>query len=150
MNFESQDATKITSAFADTSIYPFTKMMTLYMCMVVIIISLCLILRFSQCSDNADITSTGICRVNNLYQEPILEDYHCKEEEQCDSELEDDGWPGAENHWCPLLDLSYHYFIGRSLLGFMEEMDLAIISATSQLAIFIAPVERETATKHVW
>ena len=63
---------------------------------------------------------TGICRVNNLYQEPILEEYDCKEEEQCDSEHEgeDDGWPGIENHWCPLLDLSYHYFIGRSQVGF--------------------------------
>ena len=65
----------------------------------------------------------GVCRVNNLNQEPsledydcpILEDYFCKEKEQYDSglESEDDGWPGTENHWCPLLDLSYHYFIGQ-------------------------------------
>ena len=64
-------------------------------------------------------------------------------------ESEDDGWPGQENHWCPLLDLSYHHFIGRSLLGVMEEMDLASLSTTCQFAMFIAPVERETATKHV-
>ena len=35
----------------------------------------------------------GVCRVNNLYQGPLLEDCYFKEEEQCDSELEgeDDG-----------------------------------------------------------
>ena len=45
---------------------------------------------------------------------------------QCDSEVEseDDGWPGTENHWCNLLDLSYHYFVGPLLLGFMKELDL--------------------------
>ena len=102
----------------------------------------------------------GICRVNNLNQEPsledydcpILEDYFCKEGEQYVSglESEDDGWPGTENHWCPLLDLPYHYFIGQKLLGIMEEMDLASTSAICQFAIFDASVERETATKHVW
>ena len=51
MVFESQDATKITSALADSFIYLFTKVMRLYMCMVVH----CFILRFSQCCDNADI-----------------------------------------------------------------------------------------------
>ena len=144
MNFESQDATKITSALADSSIYLFTKMMKLYMT---------IFLSVSSCVSPSVVTmstsrTTGICRMNNLYQEPILEDYYCKEEEQCDSELEreDDGWLGTENHWCPLLDLSYHYFIGRSLLGFMEEMDLASISATCQFGFFIASVERETAT----
>ena len=85
------------------------------------------------------------------YDCPILEDYHCKEERQCGSEVEgeEDGWLSTENRWCPLLDLSYHYFIGRSLLEYMEEMDLAIKSATCRFAIFVAPVERETATKHV-
>ena len=35
---------------------------------------------------------------NNSYQEPILEDYYCREEERCDSELEseDDEWAGTE------------------------------------------------------
>ena len=102
----------------------------------------------------------GICRVNNLNQEPILEDYDCpiledyfcKEREQYDFELEseDDGWPGIENHWCPLLDLSYHYFIGRSQVGIMEDVDLTSFSSTCQFAIFNASLERETATKHVW
>ena len=50
---------------------------------------------------------TGVGRVNNSYQEPMLEDNGCpfledyfrNEEEQCDSEVEsqDDGWPGTEN-----------------------------------------------------
>ena len=97
--------------------------------------------------------------MNNLYQEPILEDYvcplldyNCKEEEQCDSEVEgeDDEWLSTESHWCLLLDLSYQYFSVRLLLELMEEMDLASFSATCQLAIFIAPVERESATKHRW
>ena len=147
MHLESQDATKIFSALPDSSIYLFTKMMTLY---------ITIFLSVSSSVSPSVVTMptsrpTGICRVNNLYQEPILEDYYCKEE-QCDSELEgeDDGWLGTENHWCPLWDLSYHAFIGRSRLGFMEEMDLASLSATCQLAIFIATVERETATKHVW
>ena len=49
----------------------------------------------------------------------------CKEEEKCDSEVEseDDGWLDTEKHWSPLLDLSYHYFVGPLLLGFIEEMD---------------------------
>ena len=44
---------------------------------------------------------------NNSYQEsvledndcPFLEDFHCKEEKQYDSDLEreEDGWPGTEN-----------------------------------------------------
>ena len=87
-------------------------------------------------------SSTGICRVNNLYQEPISEDYYCKEEERSDSEREneDDGWPGTGNHWCPLSNLTYHYFIGPSPLGFMEQMDLVSISATCQFAMFIASV----------
>ena len=92
--------------------------MALYMYMVAITISLSVSSSVSP-SIVAKPTSrpTGICRMNNLYQEPIPGDYYCKKEEQCDSELEseDDGWPGTENHWCPLLDLSDHYFIGRSL-----------------------------------
>ena len=86
------------------------------------------------------------------YDCPFLEDYYRKKEEQCDFEVEgeDDGWLGTENHRCPLLDFSYHYFVGRRPLRFMDEMDVAIVLATCQLAIFIAPVERETATKHVW
>ena len=47
--------------------------------------SQCLILRFFQCLTMPTSSSTGIRRVNDLYQEPISEDYHCKEEEQCDS-----------------------------------------------------------------
>ena len=85
---------------------------------------------------------TGAGRVNILYQKPMFEKYGCpffedylrKKEKQCDSEAEsqDDGWPGTENHWCPLLDLSYHYFIGPRLLRLMEEMDLTSVSANCQ------------------
>ena len=62
-------------------------------------------------------TPTDICMTHNSYQEPfledcdgpIVEDYHSKEEEQCDSKLEseDDGWPGTENHRCPSVKI-YH------------------------------------------
>ena len=91
--FESQDATKITSALADSCIYLFTMMIRLYLCMVVVVTM-------------PTTRPIGVCRVNNLYQEPFLEDCYFKEEEQCDSELkgEDDGWLGTENTWCPLLD----------------------------------------------
>ena len=102
MNFESQDATKKKkSALADSSIYLSRKMMTLYMYMVVITIFLSVSSSVSPSVVTMPTSRpTGICRMYNLYQEPILEDYCCKEEEQCDSELEseDDGWPGTENH----------------------------------------------------
>ena len=61
MIFESQDATKITSALADSFIYLFTKVMRLYMCMVVVVTM-------------PTSRPIGVCRVNNLYQEPFLED----------------------------------------------------------------------------
>ena len=46
----------------------------------------------------------------------------------------------------------FHFIIplGGYCRGFMEEMDLAMISAACQVAFSIAPVDRETATKHVW
>ena len=76
-------------------------MMTLYMYMVVITISLSVSSSVSLSVVTMPTSRpTGICRVNNLYHDAVLEDYYCKEEEQCDSELEieDDGWPGTENH----------------------------------------------------
>ena len=101
-----------------------------------------------------------VCVTNNSYQGPIpedydcpvLEDYYCQEEKQCDSELEgeDDGWSDTDNHRSPLLDLSYHCVFGPLVLGFMGRMDSTSISATCQFAIVIAPVDRETATRHVW
>ena len=101
MNFESQDASILTSALADSSIYVFTKMMTLYMYMDVITISLSVSSSVSLSVVTMPTSRlTGICRVNNLFQELILEDSYLKEEERCDSELEgeDDGWPSTENH----------------------------------------------------
>ena len=109
MNFESQDATKISCAIADSSIYTFMEVMTL---------DITIFLSFSSSVSPIFVTMrtsrpTGNCGLNNLYQEPIfedydcsiLEDYYCKEERQCDSELEseDGGWLGTESHWCPLL-----------------------------------------------
>ena len=75
-----------------------------------------------------------------------------KDAEPCDPEVDcqDDRWPAAENQWCPLLDLSYHYFVGPQQLGFMEKIDEASISGTCRFPIFIALVEHETITKHVW
>ena len=100
-----------------------------------------------------------VCVTNNFYQGPIPEDYdrpiledcYRKGEERCDSQLEseDDGWPGTENHWCPLLELSYHDVIGPLLTGFMGRTDSTSTSATCQLAIFIAPVDRDTAMRRV-
>ena len=37
-----------------------------------------------------------------------------------------------------------------AIVGFTAEVDLASSSVTCQFAMFIAPVERETITKHVW
>ena len=160
MDSESQDATIITSALADPLIYSSMKMMTLDMHMNAVTIFLCVSPSFSS-SVLTMLTSrlTGVCMTNNSYQQsvledndcPFLEDFHCKEERQYDSdfESEDDEWLGTENQWCSLLNSSYHYSIGSVLLGCMEELDSASISATCQFAIFIAPVERETATKHV-
>ena len=56
MDSESQDAKKITSALADTRIFSFMKMMTLYMCIVACNnFSQCLTFLFSKCCDNVDI-----------------------------------------------------------------------------------------------
>ena len=65
MNSESQDATKITSALADSRMYSFMKMMTLYMLVVVINIFLSFSL---SCSPSvvtmSTSTPTGVCPVN--------------------------------------------------------------------------------------
>ena len=54
MDSESQDATKITSALTDSRTYSFTKMMTLYMCIVEAIVFVSVSL-FSQCCDKVDV-----------------------------------------------------------------------------------------------
>ena len=43
---------------------------------------------------------------------------------------------------------SFFHWIG--IVGFMEELDSTRKSAIGQFAILIVPVERESATKHVW
>ena len=94
----------------------------------------------------------GVGRMNNSYQEPIFEDCYCKGEEQCDSEVEseNDGWLGMENHWCPLLDLSYHFVVG-PLVGIFGKDGLSeFFSNSSVCQKFIAPIERHTITEHVW
>ena len=150
---ESQDATKITYALADPRIYSSMKMMTLDMHMIAITICLSVTPSFSSSVVLMSTSkSNGVCMTNNSYREPILEDCCCKEEDECDSELEseDDGWSGTENHRCPLLDFPHHYFFGRLQLGFTKELDLARKSATCQFAIFRGLVERETITRHGW
>ena len=71
-------------------------------------------------------------RMTNWYHEPMSEDDDRKDEGQCDSEVKGEGdeWLGTENQWCPLLDLSYHYFFGPRLLGIIEKMDAASIPGT--------------------
>ena len=65
MDSESQDATKIPSALTDSRIYSFTKMITLYMCIVKVTIFLSVSLSFSS-SVVAMWTSrpAGLCRIN--------------------------------------------------------------------------------------
>ena len=54
--------------------------------------------------------------------------------------VKEDGWLSTENHWCPLLDLSYHYFnwsitagiYGRNGLG-KENQQLV------NFAVFVCP-----------
>ena len=52
-----------------------------------------------------------------------------KDKDQCDPEAdsEDEELPGIENQWCLSLDLSYHYFVGPQLLGFMAKTDAACV-----------------------
>ena len=65
MHSESQDATKITSALADPRIYSFMKMMTLYMCMVVINIFLSASPSFSSSVVTMSTSRPiGFCRSN--------------------------------------------------------------------------------------
>ena len=65
MDSESQDATKMTSALADSRIYSYMNMMTLYMCIVAVAIFLSVSLSFS--SNVVTISTsmpTGVCRIN--------------------------------------------------------------------------------------
>ena len=65
MDSESQDATKIPYALTDSRIYSFTKMITLYMCIVKVTIFLSVSLSFSS-SVVAMWTSrpAGLCKIN--------------------------------------------------------------------------------------
>ena len=153
MGSESQGATKIKSALADARTYSSMKMMTLDMHMNAMNQVLCVSPSFlSNVMTKSTSRLTGVYMTNNSCQESVLEDSLCKKEEQYDSEFqsEHDEWPGTENQWCFQLDLSYHYAIGLVLLGFMVRWDSTVISATCQFAIFIAPVDSEAATRHVY
>ena len=114
--FENQDAAKITSAYADSRInFSWNDYVTLGENIVFTLGSYDIFLSVSPFSFSVVTMllsiSTGVSRMNNSFQEPIFEDYecafhedyYCKEEEQCDSEVEseDDGWLGTENQWCP-------------------------------------------------
>ena len=113
--------------------------------------------KFSQCfafSPNLVIMSSSspidVGRTNNSCHEPILEDYdrsfledyHCKEEVQCDSvaESEDDGCVGIENslvfYWIHSLITS----LVHNLLGLMKEMDSSqYVSKLSVCSFFLPP-----------
>ena len=90
MDSESLDATRITSAPADSRIYASMKMMTLDMHMHVITIFLSVSPSIS-CNVVTMSTSrlTGVCMINNSYQESVLKDYdralledfHCKKQD---------------------------------------------------------------------
>ena len=127
---ESQDATEKSSTLAGSRNYSLMKMMTLYISLGAKTISLSVSPSFSSSVMTMSTSRcTGVCMTNHSCRESILEEYYCKEEKQYDSELEseDDEWTGTENHWCPLLDLSYHYAIEPVLLGLMGRL---VISAS--------------------
>ena len=108
--FESQDATKITSVSADSRINFSRTMRSLLVrtsCLCFVLMTI--VLSVSRVSPSivtiSSSKSIGVGRVNKWYQKPIREDDDCKDEEQCDLEVEgeDDEWPGAENQRCSLL-----------------------------------------------
>eukprot|EP00450_Noctiluca_scintillans_P001854 CAMPEP_0194494136 /NCGR_PEP_ID=MMETSP0253-20130528/12134_1 /TAXON_ID=2966 /ORGANISM="Noctiluca scintillans" /LENGTH=78 /DNA_ID=CAMNT_0039335207 /DNA_START=45 /DNA_END=281 /DNA_ORIENTATION=+ len=63
---------------------------------------------------------------------------------------EDEELPGEENQWCPLLDLSYHHCVGPVLLQSLGTAGAVRVSGTCMFAILIAPVVRDSITKHLW
>ena len=112
---EGQDATKITSAPTHPPINSSMKMMTLDMHMNAITFFLSVSPSFSSSVVTMSTSRlTGVCMTNNSYHKSVLKDYdcpflqelHCQEERQYDSdfESEDDGWHGTDNLRCPLLD----------------------------------------------
>ena len=79
MGSESQHATKITSALADSRIYSLMEMMTLSMCIVAKTIFLSVSPSFSRSVVTMSTSKlTGVCMTNMSYQEPTLEDCYRK------------------------------------------------------------------------
>ena len=160
MDSESEDATQITSALADPRIYSFMKMLTLDMYMFAVTIFLIISPSFSSSVVTMSTSRlTGVCmktiRTKNHFLKITMAHFlktliaRKKSNAILTVRVKEDERPGTENQKCPLLDLSYHFFIGPVLWRSMEELDSASISATCELGILIAPMERETATKHV-
>ena len=70
MDSGSRDATKIPSALTDSRIHSFTKMMTLYMCIVAkTIFSQCLTFLFFQCCGNVDVKTRWSLQNQSLDEE---------------------------------------------------------------------------------
>ena len=164
MDSESQDATKITSALAEPRMYSSVKMITqdMHMNGMNIVLSISPFFFFFQCCGNVDIKTSLVSawqaiRTRNQFMKITiarsLETLTAvkKSNTILTLKVKVKKMNGqAQKPWCPLLDLSYHYSIGRVLLGFMEALDSASFLATCLFAMFIALVERETSTKHVW
>ena len=71
MDSESQDATKITSALADSRIYSFMKMMTLYKCSVALTV-------FSQCLNfSSSVLTMSTSRPHWCLQNQSVEEKFC-------------------------------------------------------------------------
>ena len=78
MDFESQDATKISSALADPRICSSMKMMTLDMHMNAITIFLSVSPSFSSSAVTMSTSKlTGVCMTNSSYQKSVLKDHDC-------------------------------------------------------------------------
>ena len=83
MDSESQAATKFTSALADPRFYSSMKMMPLDMHLIAFTICLSVSPSFSSSVVTMSTSRLlDVCMTNSSYQEPILEDYFCKDEEQ--------------------------------------------------------------------
>ena len=133
MGSESQGATKIMSGFTDPRVYSSMKIMTLDMYMNAMNHVLSVSPSFlSSVVTMSTSRLTGVYMTNNSCQESVLEDTHCKEEEQYDSEFEDDEWPVFSWIYQTILPL------GQYCWDLWKNLDSANISATCRFAIFIA------------
>ena len=144
MGSESQGATKIMSGFTDPRVYSSMKIMTLDMYMNAMNQVLCVSPSFLPCVMTKSTSRlTGVYMTNNSCQESVLEDTHCKEEEQYDSEFEDDEWPFSVGFIKPLFHCA-------SIVGIYGRIGLSKYISNLSVCYLHCPVEREIATQHVY